>query len=114
MGENNMGENNMGMLRLCEFKLLLCKIKTNREKEAESLAEKYDEWDDSPFYYYSRAALLYNQDRKIDAEKMLRNARFVWRNKNILSPWQDTLIEFGYIRSFYGGDIVPDSKNNGE
>ena len=38
--------------------------------------------------------------RKIDAEKMLRNARFVWRNKSILSPWQDTLIEFGYIRSF--------------
>lgn len=111
---SSMGENNIGMLRLCEFKLLLCKINTNREKEAKSLAEKYDEWDDSPFYYYSRAALLYNQDNRIDAEKMLSNARFVWRNNSVLAPWQDTLIEFGYIRSFYGGDIVPDSKNNGE
>ncbi|MBT8043648.1 MAG: hypothetical protein KJO79_01755 [Verrucomicrobiae bacterium] len=95
---------NKAMLRLCEFKLLLCMLKTDRVKEAIALKDKYDAWDDSPFYYYSRAAILYHQDDKLGAEKMLRNARFVWRNDAALAAWQDTLIEFGYIRSFYGGD----------
>lgn len=98
-------EHNKAMIRLCEFKLLLCKLKTGRVKEAKALSEKHDEWDDTPFYYYSRAAILYHGDKKLEAEKMLRNVRFVWRNDGALAPWQDTLIEFGYIRSFYGGDI---------
>ena len=72
------------------------------------MPKKHDEWDDSPFYYYSRAAILYHNDEKLEAEKMLRNVRFVWRNDNSLAAWQDTLIEFGYIRSFYGGDIAED------
>jgi len=96
---------NKGMIRLCQFKLLLCQLKTNRVKEAVALKDKFDIWDDSPFYYYSRAAILYNQDKKKEAEKMLRNARYVWKNDAALAPWQDTLIEYGYIRSFYGGDI---------
>ena len=96
--------NNKAMIRLCEFKLLLCQLKTDRVKDAVALKDKYDAWDDSPFYYYSRAAILYNEEDKQGAEKMLRNARFVWRDDAALSPWQDTLIEFGYIRSFYGGD----------
>ncbi|MCP5535824.1 MAG: tetratricopeptide repeat protein [Akkermansiaceae bacterium] len=95
---------NKAMIRLCEFKLLLCQLKTDRVKEALVLQDKYDAWDDSPFYYYSRAAILYHHDDKLEAEKMLRNARFVWQNDAALAAWQDTLIEFGYIRSFYGGD----------
>lgn len=95
---------NKAMIRLCEFKLLLCKLKLNKENEAIALKDKYDSWDDSPFYYFSRAAIAYNADEKIEAEKLLRNARYVWRNDAALAAWQDTLIEFGYIRSFYGGD----------
>ena len=68
------------------------------------LRDKYDAWDDSPFFYYARAAVLYHEDDKLGAEKMLRNVRYVWRNDGALAAWQDTLIEFGYIRSFYGGD----------
>jgi len=92
------------MLRLCEFKLLLCKLKLDKADEAKALMEKYDVWDDSPYYYYSRAAIEYHADNKLEAEKMLRGVRFVWRNNAVLAPWQDTLIEFGYIRNFYGGD----------
>lgn len=95
---------NKQMIRLCEFKLLLCMLKTDRLKDAVLLRDKYDEWDDSPYYYYSRAAILYHQGDEEGAEKMLGNARRVWRNDGALAPWQDTMIEFGYIRSFYGGD----------
>jgi len=95
---------NKAMIRLCEFKLLLCKLKLDKKDEAEALKNKHDEWDDSPFFYFSRAAIAYDTDDKIQAEKLLRNARYVWRNDAALAAWQDTLIEFGYIRSFYGGD----------
>lgn len=95
---------NKAMIRLCQFKLLLCQLKTDRLKDAIVLRDKYDAWDDSPFFYYARAAVLYHEDDKLGAEKMLRNVRYVWRNDAALAAWQDTLIEFGYIRSFYGGD----------
>ena len=94
------------MIRLCEFKLLLCQLKLGKKEEAIVLKDKYDVWDDSPFYYFSRAAIAYEADDKIGAEKHLRNVRFIWRNDAALAAWQDTLIEFGYIRSFYGGDTT--------
>jgi len=97
-------ENNKAMVRLCEFKLLLCKLKLDKVDEAKAMRDKYDIWDDSPYFYCSRAAILYHEDKKLEAEKMLRSVRYVWRNDAVLAPWQDTLIEFGYIRSFYGGD----------
>jgi hypothetical protein len=31
-------------------------------------------------------------------------ANRVFQNSGMLSAWQDTLIEFGYIASFYGGN----------
>jgi len=99
-------EKNKAMIRLCEFKLLLCKLKLDKKDEAKALMEKHDAWDDSPFYYFSRAAIAYDQDDKTSAEKLLRNARYVWRNDAALAAWQDTLIEFGYIRGFYGGDSI--------
>ncbi|BDS05051.1 hypothetical protein NT6N_00910 [Oceaniferula spumae] len=95
---------NKAMIRLCEFKLLLCKLKLDKIDEAKALMNKYDIWDDSPYYYYSRAAIAYESGDKLEAEKELRAVRFVWRNDGVLAPWQDTLIEFGYIRSFYGGE----------
>lgn len=99
-----LAKQNKTMIRLCEFKLLLCKLKLDKRAEALALKDKHDAWDDSPFYYFSRAAIAYDADDKIEAEKLLRNARYVWRNDGALAAWQDTLIEFGYIRSFYGGD----------
>lgn len=98
------------MIRICEFKLLLCKLKLDKLDEAKALMKKYDHWDDSPYYYYANAAVLYHEDNKLEAEKMLRGARYVWRNAAVLAPWQDTLIEFGYIRSFYGGDTEEETK----
>jgi len=95
---------NKAMIRLCEFKILLCQLKTDRLDEAIALRDKYDSWDDSPFYYYSRAAVLFHEGDKEAAEKLLLDARFVWSSDASLSSWQDTMIEFGYVRSFYGGD----------
>jgi tetratricopeptide (TPR) repeat protein len=89
--------------RLIEFKILLCKLRLNQKEQAHALAQKYDPVsDDSPFYYYAQAALAYEAQQRQKAEEWLAIAARVFRNANALASWQDTLIEFGYIQSFYG------------
>ncbi len=88
--------------RLSEFKLMLCKIKLGLHDEAVILSEKYDFLDDSPYYYYAQAALAYEAQDLIKAEEWLAISSRVFPDPNILAPWQDTLVEYGYIKSFYG------------
>lgn len=95
---------NLALGRLVEFKILLCKKKLGLEDEVTILAEKYDFLDDSPYYYYAQAALAYENKDLIKAEEWLAIAGRVFRDPNILAPWQDTLVEYGYIKSFYGDD----------
>ncbi len=95
-------EQNKNLRQLSEFKLLLCKLKTDRIDEARAMQNKYSEWDDTPYHYYAPAAILFYEGKDEEAKKLLRNALFIWRNPAQLSSWQDTMIEFGYVRSFYG------------
>lgn len=100
-----MAPRDVGMSRLVEFKLMLCKVKLGRLEEARELAEKYDYLDDNPYYYYANAAIAYHDGDKEAAERWRASARKVFRNPAALAPWEDTMIEFGYIKSFYGGDL---------
>jgi len=90
--------------RLIEFKVLLCKSKLGLDEEVLILAEKYGYQDDSPYYYYAKAALAYESEDLLEAEQWLARANRIFRDPNIIAPWQDTLVEFGYIKSFYGSD----------
>ena len=95
---------NTALGRLVEFKILLCKKKLGKDEEAIILAEKYDFLDDSPFYYYAKAALAYDEENLVKAEEWLAIASRIFRDPNVLAPWQDTLVEYGYIKSFYGDE----------
>ena len=99
----------VAMRRLVEFKLMLALIKLDRVAEARELSKKHDFLDDTPFYYYAQAAIEYHDDNPSQAEQWLGSARRVFRKPETLAPWQDTLIEYGYIKSFYGGDLSDDS-----
>jgi tetratricopeptide (TPR) repeat protein len=93
-----------GVTRLIEFKLLLCKKKLGLDQEAKLLAEKYDYQDDSPFYYYARAAQAFDNNDTAEAEQWLARARRIFRDPNLLSAWQDTIVEFGYVKSFLSSE----------
>jgi tetratricopeptide (TPR) repeat protein len=95
---------NMALSRLVEFKIMLCKQKLGLKDEATALAKKYDFLDDSPFYYYAEAAMAYDADNLVKAEEWLAIAGRVFQDPNVLAPWQDTMVEYGYIKSFYGED----------
>lgn len=99
---------NLALGRLVEFKILLCKKKLGKQDEVTILAEKYDFLDDSPFYYYAKAALAYDEKNLIKAEEWLAMAGRIFRDPNVLAPWQDTLVEYGYIKSFYGEESATD------
>jgi Tfp pilus assembly protein PilF len=95
---------NIALGRLVEFKILLCKKKLGEKDDVTILAEKYDFLDDSPFYYYAQAALAYDENDLIKAEEWLARAGRIFSDPNVLAPWQDTLVEYGYIKSFYGDE----------
>jgi tetratricopeptide (TPR) repeat protein len=97
---------NIALGRLVEFKILLSKKKLGKDDEVTILAEKYDFLDDSPYYYYAQAALAYEKNDLVKAEEWLARANRIFRDPNILAPWQDTLVEYGYIKSFYGEEAV--------
>jgi len=99
---------NVSLSRLVEFKILLCKKKLGLQDEVAILAEKYDFLDDSPFYYYAKAALAYDAKDLVKAEEWLATAGRIFQDPNVTAPWQDTLIEYGYIKSFYGDDAAPE------
>ena len=92
---------NIALGRLVEFKMLLCMKKLKMDNEATILAGKYDFLDDSPFYYYAQAALAYDKQDLIKAEEWLAIAGRIFQDPNVVAPWQDTLVEYGYIKSFY-------------
>ena len=96
---------NQSMNSLVKFKMLLCMLKTGDEAGAKAMLEKTNFLDDSPLYYYGNAAMEYFNDRGPKAEVWLARAGRIFTQQGTIAPWQDTLIEFGYIKSFYGGDL---------
>jgi tetratricopeptide (TPR) repeat protein len=101
----NMPANQTSLSRLIEFKILLCKKKLGLKQEALALAEKFGIDDDSPYYCFAQAAVAYDGKNLAKAEEWLAVAARIFPNANVLAPWQDTLVEYGYIKSFYGGDL---------
>jgi len=95
----------VAMQRLIEFKILLCKLQIGQVDEARKLTDKHGFLDDSPYHFFAKGALAFHDDDTAGAEQWLGRAARIFRRPETLAPWQDTLIEYGYIKSFYGGDL---------
>lgn len=93
------------LARLVEFKLLLTKLKLGKIDEARALAERHDDFDDTPYPYYARAAFHFENENFAEAEAELARAARIFGNPMILAPWHDTLMEYGYIKSFFGTEL---------
>jgi tetratricopeptide (TPR) repeat protein len=95
-------EENLAFKRLAEFKLMLIKQRLGKDKEVAVLLNKFDFLDDSPYHYYAEAVKAYEAKDVLKAEEWIARAARVFQDPQILYPWQDTLVEYGYIQSFYG------------
>jgi predicted Zn-dependent protease len=101
-----MPKNDSGASRLLEFKVMLSKKKLGMNDEALAMAKKYDFLDDSPYHYYAEAALAYDKGDLQKAEEWMSIAGRIFRDPAMIMPWQDTFVEYGYIKSFYGNETV--------
>ena len=110
-------QQNTDFARLVEFKIMLCqlalskseKANTNDEQkteylaQAKQLAHKYSYQIDSPYYYYANASIAFYEDRKTTASEWILTAKTVFANNpNMVTSWDDTMVEFGYIEAHYG------------
>jgi len=96
---------------LIKFKMILCMLKTDKVDEAQKIIDNTTFLDDSPLHYFGTAAMCFHQEKGGEAESWLARCRQIFRNQGLIAPWQDTLVEFGYIKSFYGGDLEVDQTN---
>jgi tetratricopeptide (TPR) repeat protein len=90
--------------RIIEYKMMLCMLKLGMKADAAKLAAKYNEQDDSPFFYFAEASKAYEKKDLTAAEAWLGSARRVFTDAGTLSPWLDTITEYGYMKSLYGDD----------
>lgn len=103
--KGEMSEAVQNLHHLAVFKRMLAHLKLGEEDKARELAEEnWEDWDDTPFTYYSKAALAHHAKDEDEANRWIMSAIRVFDGLQGVANWQDTLIEFGYVKSFYGGD----------
>lgn len=113
-------ENAIGMRRLIEFKILLSHIglsndqsldeatRETHKQTALEISNRYDYRDDSPFTYYAKAAIQYSKgDTSGGLKERLKALRVYSASPQAISSWEDTLTEFGYVKSYYGNRDAP-------
>ena len=77
---------------------MICHIKLGQVETAQKVA-KEDPDDKTLFPYYAKAALHYHWGDKDDALNDIAEAMKAVSNRAKHAPWNDTLLESGYIES---------------
>ena len=85
--------------KLMEYKVILCLIKRQKFDEAQKLIDRYDIYDDTPIYYYSKAAMHFEKDERKEAEEWVTNARGIY-DAQLNSIYEDSLTEIGWLFVF--------------
>lgn len=82
---------------LVDLKILLCHSALGNDERAEALAEKPGINDDSPFFYFAKAASFHIHHQPAIAESWLTSAREKFPDPEVLAPWFDAFTEYGWI-----------------
>lgn len=99
------------------LKQYLCLIALLRQEQdvddqLKKIREKSQKNRLSHLFYYVKAVDFYREGDEKNAVKWRRYARYVKGGKAELHAWEDALIEFGYLKSFYGGDELSQKIEN--
>lgn len=82
---------------LVDLKILLCHSALGNDEKAKALAVKPGINDDSPFFYFAKAASFHISHQPAIAESWLTSAREKFSDPEVLAPWFDTFVEYGWI-----------------
>ena len=88
-----------GTRRLMEYKVMICALQQKQIPEADAMAEKFDQYDnDSPAYYFAKAASCFAREQKEEAEEWLASAAKIYP-KELNDVYQDSLVEVGWLQT---------------
>ena len=88
-----------GTKRLMEYKIMICQLQEKQPDAAMSMLEKFDQYDnDSPAFYFGKAATAFSKDQKEEAEEWLGSAAKIYP-KEINDVYQDSLVEVGWLQT---------------
>ncbi len=88
-----------GTRRLMEYKIFICHLQEKQAAAADSMLEKFDQYDnDSPAYYFAMAATSFAKEKKEEAEEWLASASKIYP-KEINDVYQDSLVEVGWLQT---------------
>lgn len=83
--------------QLMQFKLLICQAQLKNVTAAEEILNQYAPYDnDSPAYYFAKAALDYAADKKEEGDEWVASAKSIYPG-NLLDVYMDSLVEMGWI-----------------
>ena len=85
------------------FKVVVCRLKQDKVKEAKQAMSTFTSKDDTPAYYYSQAAVAFQANKETDAQTWLDKAARIYKPSET-NPYTDCLMEARWIKSF----TVPD------
>ena len=88
-----------GTKRLMEYKIMICQLQEKQTDAAMGMIEKFDQYDnDSPAFYFGKAAFAFAKDQKEEAEEWLGSAAKIYP-KEINDVYQDSLVEVGWLQT---------------
>ena len=87
---------NIGTRRLIEFKILITQLKQDKHDEAAATLDKFNFMEDTPAYYFGKAAIAFDAGDEDDAREWIRSAERIYKPQEV-SVYVDSFIEMGWI-----------------
>lgn len=88
-----------GTKRLMQYKIFICLLQEKQADAASAILEQFDQYDnDSPAWYFARAATSFSKGKKEEAEEWLASANKIYP-KDINDVYQDSLVEVGWLET---------------
>ncbi|TLD69774.1 hypothetical protein FEM03_15730 [Phragmitibacter flavus] len=81
------------------FKILVSQLKQDKLTAAEETMKNFTFMDDTPAYYYARAAMSFHKKDKVDGHTWLNKGSQIFKQPEQTVPYVDSLIEARWIDS---------------
>jgi len=87
---------------LVQFKIIVCQLKQEKIAEAKKNSAEFTFMDDTPAYYYTKAAFAFQAGEKDEARKWAAKATKIFKPQDN-AVYIDTLMESGWLSSITAG-----------
>jgi tetratricopeptide (TPR) repeat protein len=91
---------------LALFKVLVSQLKQGKIADAELTSKAFTFMDDTPAYYFTKAAFAFQAEKKAEGQEWVNNAGKIFKQENNV-PYLDTLMEGRWIPSLTVPDAAP-------